>query len=63
MMIYLSVDRYLIVLKASDRMKTIGLGLGSIVELFDLAITRLHAVGIKGHAGKCNNIVLYLASP
>jgi len=38
-------------------------GLGKIVELFDLAMTRLHAVGIKGHAGMCNNIVLWLASP
>jgi len=60
MMIYPS-DRCLIVLKASDRMKTVGLG--TIVELFDLAITRLHAVDIKGHVGKCNNIVLCLASP
>jgi len=38
-------------------------GLGTIVELFDLAMTRLQAVGIKGHAGMCNNIVLCLASP
>ena len=61
MIIYPYVDRCLIVLKASDRMKTVGLS--TIVELFDLAITRLHAVGIKGHAGKCNNSVLCLASP
>ena len=59
MMIYPS-DRCLIVLKASDRMKIVGLG--KIVELFDLAMNRLHAVGIKGHAGMCHNIVL-LASP
>ena len=60
MMIYPS-DRCLIVLKASDRMKTVGLG--KIIQLFDLAMTRLHAVGIKGHAGMCINIVLCLASP
>ena len=56
MMIYPS-DRCLIVLKASDRMKTVGLG--TIVELFDLAITRLHAVGIKGH--QVSVIILFYA--
>ena len=38
-------------------------GLSTIVELFDLAITRPHDVGINGHAGMCNDIVLCLASP
>ena len=50
-----------------DRFKVIwsnkNVGLSTIVELFDLAITRLHAVGINGHGGKCNDIVLCLASP
>ena len=32
-------------------------------RIFNLAITRLHAVGINGHAGKWNDIIVCLASP